>query len=108
MHRAERGAIFESYVPSELHKNFTHRGEQPRLYFWRGTAGHEVDVIVETGTELVPLEIKSARTVAPDFFDNLLYWRKLSGDERGPSALAYGGDRGFRRSGACVYPWYVL
>jgi len=108
VHRAERGAIFESFVLSELYKNFTHRGEQPRLYFWRDTAGHEVDVIVELDAKLVPVEIKSAQTVAPDFFDNLVYWRKLSGDVRGPSALIYGGDRAFHRSGVCVYPWHVL
>ena len=108
LHRAERGAIFESFVVSELYKNFTHRGEQPRLYFWRDTGAHEVDVLVELGTELMPVEIKSGQTVASDFLDNLVCWRKLTGEEKGPSALIYGGDRGFRRSGACVYPWHVL
>lgn len=108
LHRAERGAVFESYVISELYKNFAHRGEQPRLYFWRDSAAHEVDVILEAGKQLTPVEIKSAQTVASDFFDNLLYWRKLSEDENGPSALIYGGDTAFRRSGVCVYPWHVL
>lgn len=107
-HRAERGAVFESFVVSELYKNFTHRGEPPRLYFWRDTAAHEVDVIVELGTELVPVEIKSGQTVASDFFDNLLYWQGLTRAKEAPAALIYGGDRAFRRSGACAYPWHVL
>ena len=107
-HRAERGAVFESLVVSELYKNFMHRGEQPRLYFWRDTAAHEVDVVVELGTQLVAVEIKSAQTVASDFFDNLVYWRKLARDEKAPAALIYGGDRPFRRSGVSIYPWHVL
>ena len=107
-HRAERGAVFESLVVSELYKNFMHRGEQPRLYFWRDTAAHEVDVVVELGTDLVPVEVKSAQTVASDFFDNLVYWRNLTGVKNGRSALIYGGDRAFRRAGVCVYPWHVL
>jgi predicted AAA+ superfamily ATPase len=30
-HRAEHGAIFESFVIAEPYKNFLHRGEQPGL-----------------------------------------------------------------------------
>ncbi len=108
LHRAERGAIFESFVISDLAKNFMHRGEQPRLNFWRDAAGHEVDVVLEVGGELTPVEIKSGQTVAPGFFDNLSYWRKLTGGEAGPSALITGGERAFRRTGTVVYPWYVL
>ena len=107
-HRAERGAIFESFVVSELYKNFMHRGEQPRLHFWRDAAGHEVDIVIDMGAELTPVEIKSAQTVASGFFDNLAYWRKLTGDDKAPCALVYGGDQAFKRSGASVYPWYVL
>ena len=108
VHRAERGAVFESFVVAELVKNFAHRGEQPRLAFWRDSTGREVDVIVDRGMELIPVEAKSAQTVASDFFDSLLYWRKLAGNEEGPSALVYGGDQAFLRSGVATYPWYVL
>ena len=75
-HRAERGAVFESFVVSEFHKNFTHRGEQPGIHFWRDAAGHEVDIIIDMGDRLIPVETKSAQTVASDFFDGLAYWRK--------------------------------
>jgi len=107
-HRAERGAVFESFVVAEFYKNFMHRGEQPRLYFWRDVKGHEVDVIIDLADPMIPVETKSGQTVASDFFDNLEYWRKASGDEAAPSALIYGGDRPFKRSGIAVYPWYVL
>lgn len=107
-HRAERGAIFESFVVSELHKNFVHRGEQPGLYFWRDAAGHEIDIIIDMGARLIPVETKSAQTEASDFFDTLTYWRELSGNPNAPAALIYGGDQSFRRSGVAVYPWFAL
>jgi len=107
-HRAERGAVFESFIISELYKNFLHRGEQPSLYFWRDSTGHEIDIIIDLGMRLIPVEIKSAQTVVSDFFDNLNYWRKISGDETAPCVLFYGGDQPFKRSGVSVYPWFVI
>ncbi len=107
-HRAERGAIFESFVISELYKNYMHRGEQPRLYFWRDAVGHEVDIVIDTGDMLIPIEIKSAQTFASDFLDNLTYWRKLSGNMDTPAALIYGGEDAFKRSGVVVYPWFAV
>lgn len=108
LHRAERGAVFESFVVAELQKNYLHRGEQPALYFWRDSAGHEVDVIVESGDALTPVEIKSGKTANRDFFAGLAYWRDLTGKEQAPAALVYGGDRPFRRYDVCAYPWHVL
>jgi hypothetical protein len=100
--------VFESYVVSELLKNFVHRGDQPRLYFWRDSAGHEIDVIIDLEARRIPLETKSGQTVASDFFSHLTYWRDLSGNPDAPASLVYGGDKSFMRSAIAVYPWYVL
>ncbi len=107
-HRAERGAVFESFVVSEFLKNFLHRGREPSLSFWGDASGHEVDVLVDLGETLAAVEIKSGSTVASDFFRNLNFWRRLSGDDKAPAALVYGGDRAFKRSGVVVYPWFAL
>ncbi|HKH49553.1 MAG TPA: ATP-binding protein [Thermoanaerobaculia bacterium] len=103
-----RGPIFESFVLSELFKNFLHQGREPDLYFWRDSTGHEIDALIDQGRERVAIEIKSAQTVAQDFFAGLDYWRKLVGDPDAPAALVYGGDRSYRRSGVSVYSWSVL
>ncbi len=105
---AARGGVFESFVVSEIYKNFLHRGAPPDLYFWRDAGGHEVDIVVELGNRLLPLEVKSARTVASDFFDGLRYWQQLPGQGSGPAALIHGGDRQFRQHGVSVYPWFAL
>ncbi len=56
------GAIVETAVVSEVCRAILHRGEEPRLFFWRTAAGEEVDLVVDTGRELVPIEVKSTGT----------------------------------------------
>lgn len=105
---ASRGAVFESFVISEFLKNYLNRGEEPDLHFWRDSTGHEVDVLIDFGTQLIPIEIKSSQTIAEDFFTNLHYWKALAGDQAMPAALVYGGDKAVRRSGVVVYSWASL
>ena len=105
---ASRGAVFETFVFSELYKNFIHRGEQPEIYFWRDSAGHEVDFLIDLGKSLLPVEAKSGLTIAGDFFDEIHYWQRVSKTEGSPAALVYGGDQSYLRKGVAVYPWNVL
>ena len=58
------GAIMETAVVNEVVRTMTHRGQEPRLYFWRTAKGSEVDLLVDTGVELIPLEIKLSTTPA--------------------------------------------
>jgi len=59
------GAIMETAVLSEIIKTLTHRGIEPQVYFWRTTAGTEVDFVVADGTNLVPIEVKLSATPRP-------------------------------------------
>jgi hypothetical protein len=83
-------------------------GLESNLYFWRNSSGNEIDVILDWGETCVPVEIKSAKTVASDFFEGINYWRNLAGDAQQPAALVYGGDMTLRRSDVCVCSWQVL
>ncbi len=106
---AARGAIFESFVLSELVKGFLHRGREADLHFWRDAAGHEIDFLVELGGErLAAVEAKSGQTIAADFFAGLEHWRLLAGDPAAPAALIHGGGETLRRRGFAVYSWAVL
>jgi predicted AAA+ superfamily ATPase len=60
------GAIFETAVLSEIWKTIVHRGEEPRMFFWRPHAGIEVDFLVETARGLVPIEAKLSATPRPE------------------------------------------
>jgi len=60
------GAIFENLVVAELFKIYIHRGEEPALYYWRTAAGSEVDAVIETQDQLIPIEIKQSETPRPE------------------------------------------
>ncbi len=59
------GAIFETAVLAEIVRSLTHRGMDPRVYFWRTMAGTEVDFVIETNNGLVPIEVKLSGTPRP-------------------------------------------
>ena len=101
---AMRSAVFENLVVSELRKSCYHAGDEPRLGFWRDHRGNEVDLVVESARDAVPVEIKSGATVAADFFKGLRYWEKVGGDA-GRGILVYGGCDSHRRSGVAVRSW---
>jgi len=102
------GSIFESYVISELLKNYMNRGEEHTIYFWRDSTGNEIDVIIDEGDSLIPMEIKAGQTVASDFFKGIRFWKKLVKNDEQRAALMYGGDKSYIRSDTFVYPWSVF
>jgi len=104
----QRGALFESWVISELLKARYNAGETSNLYFWRDRSGHEVDLLIDHGTHLSPLEIKSGQTINKDYFKGLEFWKKLAGETAGKAWLVYGGDSRQIRSGVSVLPWYEI
>ena len=103
---ASRGAIFENYVVAELLKRRFHDGLEPDLYFWRDSAGHEVDIIIDVGNQLIPVEVKSGHTIAKDFFKGLNYWKTLANNPSAPAALIYAGNRSLYQKNTAVYSWW--
>jgi len=68
-------------------------GQDHDCFFWRDSAGHEVDIIIDLGSTLVPIEIKSGATISKDFFKGLNYWQNLTGTKvKSRAALIYGGN----------------
>jgi hypothetical protein len=61
---AQRGALFENLVITEFLKGRFNRGRQADICFWRDSKGLEVDLLLEEGLELTPVEIKSGQTHA--------------------------------------------
>ena len=103
-----RGALFENWVISELLKQRYNQGLLSDLYFWRNNTGDEVDVLIEQGEMLQPVEIKSGQTFHADFLSGLNKWTRYAGDAALPAQLVYGGDDDMRRDGATVHSWRNL
>ena len=106
-HHPLRGAVFESFVVSELIKSYAARRREPRLYFWRDATGHEVDVLIDTGNRIVPLEVKSGQTVAADAVDGLRWWTSIPGNPNRGGVLVHGGNERFDFKGVRVLPWFL-
>jgi len=98
-----RGALFENMVIADLMKTYFNRGEIPLLYYWRDSAGNEVDCLIDAGGRIKIVEIKSSVTVAADFFKGLKYYKNL--DAAAESFLVYGGDAGSFRNEITVLGW---
>jgi len=75
------GAIMETAVLSEIVKTVMHRGVDPQVYFWRTIAGTEVDIVVETGGKLVPIEVKLSATPRPAMASAIKTFRRDMGDK---------------------------
>lgn len=86
------GPLMETAVLSEITKALTHRGVDPRLYFWRTSAGSEVDIVVETGEKLVPIEVKLSSTPRPSMASSIKIFKKDFKDRVLPGYLIHPGD----------------
>ena len=102
-----RGAVFESFVVSELIKSFAAQRRDPPLHFWRDATGHEVDVLIDTGGRVVPAEMKSGQTVAADAVAGLLWWTSIPGNPNRGGILVHGGTDTFDFKGVRVLPWFL-
>jgi hypothetical protein len=100
-----RGSIFETFIISELVKSKLNKGEKPAFFFWRDSNGNEIDLIVEQGINLMPIEIKSGRTLTHESFAGLEKWLALAGKKAAVPALIYGGDDSYTQTGIKVVGW---
>ncbi|MFP4511064.1 MAG: ATP-binding protein [Spirochaetaceae bacterium] len=103
-----RGALFENLIVAETVKAFTHHRLKPPVFFWRDQTGHEIDLLVEIGGQLYPVEIKSGQTVSGGMFDTLQWWCAQSGTTLKSAALVYGGNDTFTRKEIAVRPWFSV
>ena len=108
-HHPLRGAIFESWVASEIYKHHTHRGLRPELLHYREARGAEIDILVQNGSELIACEAKSGATLHADFFRHLEQFSErmtlINPRPTLASRLVYGGDHRQHRSGIDCLGW---
>lgn len=86
------GSIFENLIISELKKEISNANKSVNVYFYRDNHGNEIDVVIDTGSGLFPVEIKSSATFSHNFWAGLEYWRKHV-DAKGAGFVVYGGDK---------------
>lgn len=101
-----RGAIFESWMVSEIVKNRLNQGLEPGCFHYRETRGPEVDLMVRGSKGWHLVEAKSAQTLNAEFFQHLhTLFERLGENAVAGLRLVYGGESPHKRSGVEVLPW---
>ena len=72
-------------------------------WFRRDRHGHEIDYLLDLGSRIIPVEIKSGETIHSDFFKGLKYWNKLADNMPDNAILIYGGKEQQQRKYAHVF-----
>ena len=87
-----RGAHLENLVLQDLMAWRDSRIERAELFYWRTSVGEEVDFVVETGNNLLPIEVKA--TARPRLRDaaHLRTFRSEYGEMSKPGLLLHTGD----------------
>ena len=82
--KIQAGTLFEQAVILDLIRriDYLHAGEW-KYYFWRTTYGAEVDLVINTGEELIPLEIKYSTVPRDADIAHLKTFMKTYGAKRG-------------------------
>jgi len=87
-----KGNLFENLIIIDILKSKLNQGKDPRLFFYRDSHGNEVDLIIQQGNNLLPIEIKSSQTWHSSFLKGITYFKNLLGDRAEKGVVIYGGD----------------
>ena len=102
-----RGGIFENLVIAEFKKIKFEYSITSKLYFYRDSNGIEVDLLIDKGSKVLPIEIKSANDFSKSFLNNL---RLLQGDKvvSDEGFVVYAGEKVLKVKNNTVLPWNAL
>lgn len=104
-----RGAIFETWVVSEILKHRLNKQESSGMYYYRDQNGVESDLIIEHANQLTLVEAKSGQTAASDMFQGVKRVNEvLSQSKSCRPIVVYGGDTAQKRSDVSLMSWLQL
>ncbi len=86
------GSIFENLVIAEAYKYIYNRKLSTKLYFFRDSNDVEVDLVVDNGSSLKPIEIKSSSTYSTEFIKNLKIFSEVYENRSKSGIVIYDGD----------------
>ena len=74
---AMSGSILETYIFSEILKSYWHQGKEAHFYYYRDADQKEVDLLIESGDSLYPIEFKRTATPSLNASKNFSVLNKL-------------------------------
>lgn len=104
-----RGPLFENFIIVEMLKQFYNKGIRPNAYFWSDRNMSEVDLLIDEGGKLFPMEIKAGQMVKSDFFKGIKVFNEASGNDPSLSNVIYGGESSYLHpQGVQIRSWFNL
>ena len=100
-----KGVLFENYIINEYIKDRWNQGKPSNSYFWRDSAGNEIDLLIDEGQHLKIIEIKSSKTIKEDFFKHMNRFSKLADKFSIKKYLVYGGSESLKRTDVQILSW---
>ncbi|MBX7066879.1 MAG: ATP-binding protein [Parachlamydiales bacterium] len=85
--------LFENWVIVELMKSRYHQARDPHFYFYRDVSGKEIDLLIQQGSKLIPIEIKSSKTFSSAFLERLAYFHEQTPKKAEGGVLIYAGKQ---------------
>ena len=104
-----RGAIFETWVISEIIKHRTNQGLTGGVHFYRDRQGYEIDLLIEMTEGITALEVKAGQTVTPDALEkSLQHSRSAEVIRPRRKVVVYGGTEDRQIRDVRILPWNNL
>jgi uncharacterized protein len=103
-----KGSLFENLILNEFIKFSFNHGENHAPFYWQDNHGKEIDCILENGNKVTAVEIKSGKTMSPNYFENLRYWNNLIGSSENFQYVVYGGDQSLQTQAGKLISWNNL
>ncbi len=85
------GAIFENFIIAEAKKNRFNKDQSGELFFVRDAIGNEVDLVIQRGQELLPVEIKGSGRLKSDDTAGLKWFNRVFRQQGG--VIIYTGNQ---------------
>ena len=85
---AMSGSIFETFVVSEIMKSYSNSGNgTDGIYYYRDKDKKEIDLLIERGNIIYPIEIKKSGSVSKEWIKNFNVLDKIPGKQVGRGAV---------------------
>jgi uncharacterized protein len=105
-----RGAVFETWVVTEVLKHRYNRGLAADIYYFRDNHGSELDLLYQNEQGLLQaVEMKSGATFVPEWTSAAKHVNGFFRDEAAPQPLiVYGGQDSYEALGCQVISWKAI
>ncbi|MEM9526061.1 MAG: DUF4143 domain-containing protein, partial [Bacteroidota bacterium] len=95
----------ENFVINEICKTYFNRGDRPPVYHWRDSNQREIDLLLDLGVAIRPIEIKAGTTFNRSYFKHLDWFLNVSELPLESPTVIYGADTDWKAENGLLLSW---